>query len=84
MRNTTMKSLKNISRRRLFIGLAATLMSAGLAVAAVCQLCQGSGTSSFACGLCKGTGVQGQSKCLSCKGKGFPPCTVCGGSGGQR
>jgi hypothetical protein len=80
-----MKPLKYISRHHLFMGLAAILISAGLAVAAVCQICRGSGTSAFAaCGLCKGTGVQAQMKCPTCKGKGFPPCIVYGGSGGTR
>lgn len=82
--NSAMRSLKNSPRRHLSIGLAATFMSAGLAVAAVCQICQGSGASSIACNYCKGTGVHGQMKCPTCKGKGFPPCIVCGGSGGSR
>ncbi len=39
---TTMKPLKNYTCRYLFIGIAATLVSAGVAVAAICQTCQGS------------------------------------------
>lgn len=79
-----MKPLQNITRRHLLIGFAATLISAGIAVTAICQICQGSGTSSFACGLCKGSGVHQGMKCPTCKGKGFPPCSICGGSGGRR
>ena len=76
-----MGPLKNISRRHLLLGLAVTLVSAGVAVAAMCQTCQGSGTSSTPCGLCKGTGLYEQTKCPTCKGKKFENCAVCGGSG---
>lgn len=79
-----MKLLQKNQRREFLLGLLVTLISAGVAVAAICQICQGSGTSSFACGLCKGSGVHQGMKCSTCKGKGFPPCSICGGSGGRR
>lgn len=76
-----MKPLKNTSRRHLLIAAQATLVSAGVALAAMCQTCQGSGTSSTPCSLCKGTGLNGQMKCPLCKGNGFQNCAVCGGTG---
>jgi len=54
---------------------------AGPEVAAKCAGCQGSGTTSVACSLCKGTGVRNGQKCPNCKGKGFPPCQSCNGTG---
>ncbi len=68
-------------RRHLFIGIAATLVTAGVAVGAICQTCQGTGTSSTPCGLCKDTGLYEQMKCPTCKGKKVENCAVCGGSG---
>lgn len=76
-----MKPLQNISRRHIIVGVLATLFSAGVALAAMCQTCQGSGTSSTPCSFCKGTGLYGEMKCPSCKGKRFQNCAVCGGSG---
>jgi DnaJ-class molecular chaperone len=76
-----MSTLRPITRRQWFATAMVTLVSAGIAVAAVCQTCQGSGTSSVPCSLCKGTGLHNQMKCPLCKGKGFQSCAVCGGSG---
>lgn len=76
-----MKPPKNITRRHLFIAAVATFMSAGVALAAMCHTCGGSGTASSPCVLCKGTGLSGQMKCPLCKGKGFPKCVICNGSG---
>ena len=76
-----MKLLKNMTRPQWFLTALATLFTAGIAAAAVCQTCQGSGTSKTPCSLCKGTGLNGQMQCPLCKGKGFQSCGVCGGSG---
>ena len=78
-----MKSIKSVTRRQWFIAAVATLISAGIAIAttSMCQTCQGSGTSSTPCVLCKGTGLHNQMKCPLCKGRGFQSCAVCGGSG---
>ena len=46
-----------------------------------CSSCNGSGTSSFACSFCKGTGQSGGLKCAFCEGKMFGKCTACNGSG---
>ena len=76
-----MKQLKHTTCRHLLIAAVATLVSAGVALAAICQTCQGSGTSSTPCSLCKGTGLNGQMMCPLCKGKKFHNCAVCGGNG---
>jgi len=76
-----MTRFKSITRRQWFVTAMATLVSAGVAVAAVCQTCGGSGTSSVTCSFCKGTGLNGQMKCPLCKGKRFQNCGICGGSG---
>ncbi len=57
------------------------LAPAGPEVASECGSCQGSGTQNFACNFCKGTGVLNGQKCFNCKGKGFPPCIFCNGTG---
>ena len=75
------KPLRYISRRQWFVTAMATLVSAGVAVAAVCQTCGGAGTSTVPCSLCKGSGLNAQMKCPLCKGKGFQNCGICGGSG---
>ncbi len=76
-----MTPFKNITRRQWIFTSMAILFSAGVAFAAICQTCQGSGISSTPCGLCKGTGLYGQMKCPTCKGKRFQNCAVCGGAG---
>lgn len=76
-----MKRLKNMTRRHWLLTAVASLFAAGIAAAAVCQTCQGSGTSHTPCSYCKGTGMSGQMQCPLCKGKRFQNCAVCGGSG---
>lgn len=58
------------------------LVSVGIAVAAVCTFCKGSGNGPFACFHCKGSGknISGQ-RCDHCYGRGFTPCSRCRGSG---
>ena len=46
-----------------------------------CSACRGSGTSSFTCFFCKGTGKNGSFKCNFCNGRMFAKCSSCGGSG---
>jgi len=48
-----------------------------------CPECNGSGTSTFICGFCNGTGKSGDppAQCGFCKGRGSSPCTRCKGKG---
>ena len=48
-----------------------------------CPSCNGSGTSTFICGFCNGTGKSGDppAQCGFCKGRGSSPCTRCNGKG---
>ena len=48
-----------------------------------CPECNGSGTSTFICGFCNGTGKSGDppAQCFFCKGRGSSPCTRCNGKG---
>jgi len=61
--------------------LAFTLPSAS---AEVCRSCHGSGTGTFACHFCKGSGLQGKMKCHFCNGKGIQKCSACNGTGSAR
>lgn len=76
-----MPTIRFITLRQWLGAALLILVSTGVAYAAMCQTCQGSGTSSVPCSLCKGTGLHNQMKCPLCKGKGFQNCAVCGGSG---
>lgn len=51
------------------------------AVPKACASCNGSGTSSFVCSFCKGTGLSNGFKCSFCDGKMFGKCSSCNGSG---
>gem|GEM_PF-1467072 len=59
---------------------------AGPEVARECSSCQGSGTQNTVCFFCKGSGKDksGKFKCNHCKGKGFPPCSSCQGTGQKK
>ena len=47
-----------------------------------CTTCKGSGTKSYQCILCKGTGLgAGGLKCTHCDGRRFEPCSRCKGTG---
>jgi hypothetical protein len=46
-----------------------------------CPSCNGSGTTSLNCFMCKGTGTIGNSACPSCKGRRFNSCLRCNGKG---
>jgi len=48
-----------------------------------CPSCNGSGTSTFICGFCNGTGKSGDppAQCGFCRGRGSSPCTRCNGKG---
>jgi hypothetical protein len=76
-----MQTPVTLTRRRLFIVFATTLLSAGLVVAGVCQRCGGSGTGAHTCYDCQGSGKHGSMKCTSCKGTGFMKCPNCRGTG---
>jgi len=73
---------RRFKRRTLLIATVTTLVSAGIALAAVCSVCKGSGNGSFACFHCKGSGKSSSGQiCSFCRGRGFTPCTYCNGSG---
>ena len=76
-----MKSPRSFNRRHLILGAITLLASAGLAIAAVCTSCNGSGNGPFACFSCKGTGQQNGFRCNACNGRGFSRCSSCNGSG---
>jgi hypothetical protein len=57
------------------------LVSTGIALAAICYACNGTGTGMFKCNTCNGTGISNSFKCFSCNGKGLSKCTLCGGTG---
>lgn len=50
---------------------------------AQCSSCGGSGTSSFACQDCQGTGIRNGQKCFFCRGLKFTPCPACNGRGSR-
>jgi len=70
-----------MSRRKLVVAALSIVFAAGVVSAAVCAACQGSGTGSFKCSFCNGTGSKGQFKCSFCNGKGFVKCGSCNGTG---
>ena len=77
-----MKSLRKFTRRHLILGALAFVASAGVALAAVCAQCKGSGNGPFACFHCKGSGKNGMGHaCHFCNGRGFTPCSHCNGTG---
>ena len=73
---------RSFNRRTILIAATTMLVSVGIALAAVCTICKGSGNGPFACFHCKGTGKSstGQ-RCNFCYGRGFTPCSSCRGSG---
>ena len=76
-----MKTHSTFTRRHLLIAAVAALVSAGVALAAVCSQCGGAGTGPFICNFCKGTGQSQGLKCFFCNGKGFQKCPACKGTG---
>ena len=76
-----MKSPRTLKRRHLILGALAFVASAGVALAAVCSTCNGSGNGPFACFHCKGSGQLNGFTCNFCKGRGATPCSSCNGSG---
>lgn len=76
-----MKTPATFTRRRLLIAAITTLATAGIAFAAVCQRCGGSGTGAFTCYSCGGSGQHSGMKCSSCNGTGFMKCPNCNGTG---
>ena len=75
-----MKTIK-LTRRGILIAAVTLIMSAGIALAAVCKTCDGAGTGSTKCFFCKGSGSSGAFKCTHCNGKGFSKCSTCQGTG---
>lgn len=76
-----MKSPRKFTRRHLIIGVITLMATAGVALAAVCTRCNGSGNGPFVCFHCKGSGVQNGFACSVCKGRGFAKCSSCNGTG---
>ena len=72
------------SRRGLMIASLSLLASAGVAFAAVCSFCQGSGTGTTKCITCKGAGENNGIKCNPCNCRGWSKCASCRGPGQQR
>ena len=64
-----MRSHRTFNRRHLFLAAFALLASAGLALAAVCTNCNGSGNGPFPCFQCKGTGQLNGFRCNFCCGR---------------
>ena len=62
-------------------GLLTLFFAAGVALAATCMVCNGTGSSGKTCTQCNGKRVVGKSKCMRCGGTGLEKCTSCGGSG---
>jgi DnaJ-class molecular chaperone len=79
--NNTMKSLLKINRRHILLAALAFVASAGIAYAAVCRVCNGSGNGPFACFHCKGSGQLNGFTCNFCHGRGSTPCSSCKGTG---
>lgn len=68
--------------RRMAVSMFTVIAMAGIAVAAVCGTCKGSGTGSFQCFHCKGSGKNTIGhKCNFCNGRGFQKCMSCNGTG---
>lgn len=70
--------------KNVVVGLVLAFGAAGIAYAAQCIACQGSGLQNTVCFQCKGSGHNGTQRCFQCKGKGFPPCFMCNGTGQSR
>lgn len=78
--NSTMKTIP-LTRRTSLIAMLTLIVTAGIVFAAVCPLCNGSGTGPLQCVTCRGTGTLNGLKCIACDGKRFVKCSACGGSG---